>query len=154
MHPISREKSSNMSRIRLVVQDNCLSRSRSPVRLWYAVRKRQIQGICRFYFFFFYKVTSIVFYAHSKSEGLLEKAKPMNGKRSFLRFAIDEHSLDVRLHGLSCREDCKNKTRGAFASRVLFQRRGRDSNPGTSKLVNGFRDRPVRPLRHLSFDFQ
>ena len=45
-------------------------------------------------------------------------------------------------------------TRGAFASRVLFQRRGRDSNPGTSKLVNGFRDRPVRPLRHLSFDFQ
>ena len=39
LHPISREKSSNMSRIRLVVQDNCLSRSRSPVRLWYAVRK-------------------------------------------------------------------------------------------------------------------
>ncbi len=32
----------------------------------------------------------------------------------------------------------------------LFQRRDRDSNPGTSKLVNGFRDRPVRPLRHLS----
>ena len=49
LHPISREKSSNMSRIRLVVQDNCLSRSRSPVRLWYAVRKRQIQGICRFF---------------------------------------------------------------------------------------------------------
>ena len=107
-----------------------------------------------FVVFFFYKVTSIVFYAHSKSEGRLEKAKPMNGKRSFLRFAIDEHSLDVRLHELLCREDCKNKTRGAFASRVLFQRSGRDSNPGTSKLVNGFRDRPVRPLRHLSFDFQ
>ena len=29
-------------------------------------------------------------------------------------------------------------------------RRERDSNPWTSKLVNGFRDRPVRPLRHLS----
>ena len=29
-------------------------------------------------------------------------------------------------------------------------RRDRDSNPGTSKLVNGFRDRPDRPLRHLS----
>ena len=39
LHPISKEKSSKMSRIRLVVQDNCLSRSRSPVRLWYAVRK-------------------------------------------------------------------------------------------------------------------
>ena len=35
-----------------------------------------------------------------------------------------------------------------------LQRRGRDSNPGTSKLVNGFRDRPDRPLRHLSVDCQ
>ena len=32
----------------------------------------------------------------------------------------------------------------------LYWRRDRDSNPGTSKLVNGFRDRPDRPLRHLS----
>ena len=31
-----------------------------------------------------------------------------------------------------------------------FQRRDRDSNPGTRKRVNGFRDRPDRPLRHLS----
>ena len=30
-------------------------------------------------------------------------------------------------------------------------RRGRDSNPRTACTVNGFRDRPVRPLRHLSF---
>ena len=37
---------------------------------------------------------------------------------------------------------------------AFFLRRGRDSNPGTSKLVNGFRDRPDRPLRHLSFDNQ
>ena len=38
------------SRIRLVVQDNCLSRSRSPVRLWYAVRKNDnMQCICRFF---------------------------------------------------------------------------------------------------------
>ena len=29
-------------------------------------------------------------------------------------------------------------------------RKDRDSNPGTPKGVNGFRDRPVRPLRHLS----
>lgn len=29
-------------------------------------------------------------------------------------------------------------------------RRDRDSNPGTPQRVNGFRDRPVRPLRHLS----
>ena len=29
-------------------------------------------------------------------------------------------------------------------------RRGRDSNPRTTCAVNGFRDRPVRPLRHLS----
>ena len=38
-------------RIRLVVQDNCLSRSRSPVRLWYAVPKRQVHKTCRFCFF-------------------------------------------------------------------------------------------------------
>ncbi len=31
-----------------------------------------------------------------------------------------------------------------------IQRKDRDSNPGTPKGVNGFRDRPVRPLRHLS----
>ncbi len=29
-------------------------------------------------------------------------------------------------------------------------RRGRDSNPGYPKGYNGFRDRPVQPLRHLS----
>ena len=29
-------------------------------------------------------------------------------------------------------------------------RRERDSNPWTANAVNGFRDRPVRPLRHLS----
>lgn len=29
-------------------------------------------------------------------------------------------------------------------------RKDRDSNPGYSYLYNGFRDRPVRPLRHLS----
>ena len=29
-------------------------------------------------------------------------------------------------------------------------RRGWDSNPRTACTVNGFRDRPVRPLRHLS----
>ena len=29
-------------------------------------------------------------------------------------------------------------------------RRDRDSNPGYSCEHNGFRDRPVRPLRHLS----
>ena len=40
------------SRIRLVVQDNCLSRSRSPVRLWYAVRKNDnMQCICRFFLY-------------------------------------------------------------------------------------------------------
>ena len=31
-----------------------------------------------------------------------------------------------------------------------FWRRERDSNPWTANAVNGFRDRPVRPLRHLS----
>ncbi len=29
-------------------------------------------------------------------------------------------------------------------------RRGRDSNPGNIEMLNGFRDRPVQPLRHLS----
>lgn len=32
----------------------------------------------------------------------------------------------------------------------MLWRRDRDSNPGTPQRVNGFRDRPVRPLRHLS----
>ena len=31
-----------------------------------------------------------------------------------------------------------------------FYRRGRDSTPGSLKRDNGFRDRPVQPLRHLS----
>ncbi len=30
-------------------------------------------------------------------------------------------------------------------------RRERDSNPRTGRPVNGFRDRPIRPLWHLSF---
>ena len=29
-------------------------------------------------------------------------------------------------------------------------RRERDSNPWTANAVNGFRDRPIRPLWHLS----
>ena len=34
--------------------------------------------------------------------------------------------------------------------RVYDWRRGRDSNPRTHHWINGFRDRPDRPLRHLS----
>ncbi len=33
---------------------------------------------------------------------------------------------------------------------LSWWRRGWDSNPRTACAVNGFRDRPVRPLRHLS----
>ena len=29
-------------------------------------------------------------------------------------------------------------------------RRGRDSNPGNPQRLNGFQDRPIRPLWHLS----
>ena len=36
------------------------------------------------------------------------------------------------------------------ASQSKSWRRGRDSNPWTSEKVSGFRDRPDRPLRHLS----
>ena len=36
------------------------------------------------------------------------------------------------------------------AARRNSWRRGWDSNPRTACTVNGFRDRPVRPLRHLS----
>jgi uncharacterized protein len=32
----------------------------------------------------------------------------------------------------------------------LARRRGRDSNPRNACALNGFRDRPDRPLRHLS----
>jgi hypothetical protein len=32
----------------------------------------------------------------------------------------------------------------------VIWRRDRDSNPGWACTHNGFRDRPVRPLRHLS----
>lgn len=39
----------------------------------------------------------------------------------------------------------------AFAGRSTERwRRGRDSNPRNACALNGFRDRPVRPLRHLS----
>ena len=43
--------------------------------------------------------------------------------------------------------------RGRLVLRVQFLsvwRRDRDSNPGWAHTHNGFRDRPVRPLRHLS----
>ena len=33
---------------------------------------------------------------------------------------------------------------------LAFERRGRDLNPGGACTPNGFRDRPVRPLRHPS----
>ena len=33
---------------------------------------------------------------------------------------------------------------------IKIWRRGRDSNPRNACTLNGFRDRPVRPLRHLS----
>jgi hypothetical protein len=35
-------------------------------------------------------------------------------------------------------------------TRLFNARRDRDSNPGTDKSVNGFRDRPIQPLWHLS----
>ena len=34
-----------------------------------------------------------------------------------------------------------------------YWRKDRDSNPGYVKTHNGFRDRPDRPLRHLSLGF-
>ncbi len=46
---------------------------------------------------------------------------------------------------------------GAFGVRLLDElssewRRGWDSNPRTGCPVNGFRDRPIRPLWHLSLE--
>ena len=38
----------------------------------------------------------------------------------------------------------------AVPTQGLKWRRDRDSNPGWALTHNGFRDRPVRPLRHLS----
>ena len=46
------------------------------------------------------------------------------------------------------RKHCVRPVLGAILARNW--RRDRDSNPGTPQRVNGFRDRPVRPLRHLS----
>ena len=42
-------------------------------------------------------------------------------------------------------------TFGCHLVTPFVQRRERDSNPWTTNVVNGFRDRPDRPLRHLSF---
>ncbi len=42
------------------------------------------------------------------------------------------------------------RKRGHLGPLAKFWRRGRDSNPRYSREYNGFRDRPVRPLRHLS----
>ena len=53
----------------------------------------------------------------------------------------------TRLRTLQPRRSARKKP--AAVSGLL--RRGRDSNPGTLERVNGFRDRPVRPLRHLSY---
>ena len=37
-----------------------------------------------------------------------------------------------------------------FRNLIQLVRRDRDSNPGIPKGINGFRDRPIRPLWHLS----
>ena len=36
-------------------------------------------------------------------------------------------------------------------STLIIWRRGRDSNPRTAKTANGFQDRRIRPLCHLSY---
>ena len=48
--------------------------------------------------------------------------------------------------------DKKNRVLQLFVLQIAIRllRRERDSNPWTANAVNGFRDRPVRPLRHLS----
>ncbi len=42
------------------------------------------------------------------------------------------------------------KTPCGYARRRMVERRGRDLNPRRACTLNGFRDRPVRPLRHPS----
>ena len=50
---------------------------------------------------------------------------------------------------------CHKKTRTLSVSlRFWNWRRERDSNPRNPDGFNGFRDRPVRPLRHLSIHFR
>lgn len=44
----------------------------------------------------------------------------------------------------------KGKKKALQKECFFLWRRERDSNPWTANAVNGFRDRPVRPLRHLS----
>lgn len=51
----------------------------------------------------------------------------------------------VPISSLTYKKGCK-----LLACSLLNQRKDRDSNPGYPKGYNGFRDRPVRPLRHLS----
>ena len=53
------------------------------------------------------------------------------------------------LRTLAAASGAKPATSGVRSS-VLKWRRGRDSNPRYPKSDNGFRDRPDRPLRHLS----
>ncbi len=67
--------------------------------------------------------------------------------QNLLRFAQTDFSIDPQLQATLGCSSIKNP---AVPARFCDVRRERDSNPRSPWKDNGFRDRPVRPLRHLS----
>ena len=65
------------------------------------------------------------------------------------RLVINDVEMLKPKRFLSCHA-LKTSKLSLYCESFVMLRKDRDSNPGTPKGVNGFRDRPVRPLRHLS----
>lgn len=78
-------------------------------------------------------------------------------KRSYLRSIVDEIVVGtdkITICGRHAQIEkaivARQVERSAVPTFVREWRRDRDSNPGNPLELNGFRNRPVRPLRHLS----
>ncbi len=92
------------------------------------------------------KIENSVVCRHPRASALLR-----NAKRGCLPASSRKRSDRSR----GFKSHFAKETRSSLAPPItpvrIIWRRGWDSNPRTACTVNGFRDRPVRPLRHLSW---
>ena len=81
--------------------------------------------------------------------GHMHKTRALRGLRTYVSRSARERAGDSgsRTRGRTRRRRVRGE---GIRRRLPVERRGRDLNPRWPKDHNGFRDRPVRPLRHPS----
>ena len=91
-----------------------------------------------------------VLVTHTPPHGILEYGISA-ATTIFVRNRIFGLPRNIAATRFFCLHSYKQQKRQPLLMTTAFVlRKDRDSNPGYSYLYNGFRDRPVRPLRHLS----